>query len=40
LRDPADPTKLRPQYDSGDHLHPNGAGEAAMAATIDLALFQ
>jgi len=40
LRDPADPTKLRPQYDSGDHLHPNATGEAAMAAVIDLALFQ
>jgi lysophospholipase L1-like esterase len=40
LRDPADPTKLRPDYDSGDHLHPNGTGEAAMAAAIDLALFQ
>ena len=26
-------------YDSGDHLHPNDAGYAAMANVIDLALF-
>ncbi len=25
-RDPADPTRFLPAYDSGDHLHPNGAG--------------
>jgi lysophospholipase L1-like esterase len=35
LRDPADPDALRPAYDSGDHLHPNDAGRAAMAAAID-----
>jgi lysophospholipase L1-like esterase len=40
LRDPADPGRLRPDYDSGDHLHPNGAGEAAIAAAIDPGLFQ
>jgi lysophospholipase L1-like esterase len=40
LRDPADPTRLLPQYDSGDHLHPSEAGEAAMAAAIDLRLLQ
>ena len=40
LRDPADPERLRPDYDSGDHLHPSGAGEAAMAAAIDLKLFE
>lgn len=40
LRDPADPTRLLPQYDSGDHLHPSVAGEAAMAAAIDLRAFQ
>ena len=28
-----------PAYDSGDHLHPNDAGYAAMANAIDLALF-
>jgi lysophospholipase L1-like esterase len=36
LRDPKDPPRLRPDYDSGDHLHPNAAGEAAMADAIDL----
>jgi hypothetical protein len=24
------------KYDSGDHLHPNPAGGAAMAAAVDL----
>ena len=39
-RDPASPTKYLPQYDSGDHLHPNDAGYQAMANAIDLALFK
>jgi lysophospholipase L1-like esterase len=36
MGDPADPLRLRPDYDSGDHLHPNDVGYAAMAAAIDL----
>ena len=40
LRDPADPQKLRAPYDSGDHLHPNDAGMAAMAAAIPLNLLR
>jgi lysophospholipase L1-like esterase len=36
LRDPADPKALNPLFDSGDHLHPNKAGHAAMATAIDL----
>jgi lysophospholipase L1-like esterase len=36
IRDPADPEAMLPQYDSGDHLHPNGAGYQAMAEAIDL----
>lgn len=36
MRDPARPDRLRPAYDSGDHLHPNEAGYRAMAAAIDL----
>jgi lysophospholipase L1-like esterase len=40
VRDPADPLRLRPAYDSGDHLHPNDAGYQAMANAINLALFQ
>jgi lysophospholipase L1-like esterase len=36
MGDPARPDHLAPRYDSGDHLHPNDAGFAAMAAAIDL----
>jgi len=36
LRDPAAPQRLRAQYDSGDHLHPNDAGYQAMAAAVPL----
>ncbi|MFC0039490.1 SGNH/GDSL hydrolase family protein [Actinomadura rayongensis] len=40
LRDPADPHRLLPAYDSGDHLHPNGDGYEAMGRAVDLhALF-
>lgn len=38
-RDPAQPTKFLPAYDSGDHLHPGPAGYKAMADSIDLGLF-
>jgi lysophospholipase L1-like esterase len=37
LRDPSSPGRLNPAYDSGDGLHPNAAGYAAMAQAIDLA---
>ena len=39
-RDPANPNKFNPAYDSGDHLHPNDAGYKAMAEGIDLSLFK
>ena len=39
LRDPARPDRLHPAFDSGDHLHPNDAGYAAMAEAVDLRLF-
>jgi lysophospholipase L1-like esterase len=39
MQDPTDPLRLNPTYDSGDHLHPNDAGMAAMAAAIPLRLF-
>ncbi|MEV3861690.1 SGNH/GDSL hydrolase family protein [Streptomyces sp. NPDC050095] len=37
LRDPYDPRKLLPRYDSGDHLHPSDAGYRAMADAFDVA---
>ncbi len=37
LRDPYNPRKLRPDYDSGDHLHPSDKGYARMAEVFDLA---
>lgn len=36
LRDPAQPDRLLPRYDSGDHLHPGDAGYSAMADAVDL----
>jgi lysophospholipase L1-like esterase len=40
LRDPVRPTRLRPEFDSGDHVHPNDLGYRAMADAIDLKLFR
>ncbi|MEI7294279.1 SGNH/GDSL hydrolase family protein [Paraburkholderia tropica] len=37
LRDPADPLRLRREYDSGDHIHPSDAGYAVMANAVPLA---
>jgi len=34
LRDPSDPTRLLPEYDSGDGIHPGDAGHEAMARSI------
>ena len=38
-RDPQDPNRFNPAYDSGDHLHPKDAGYKAMGEAIDLSLF-
>jgi hypothetical protein len=38
LRDPRDPARLNPAYDSGDHLHRNEAGYRRMAQKVDLHL--
>ncbi|KAB7644074.1 SGNH/GDSL hydrolase family protein [Polymorphobacter fuscus] len=38
-RDPADPRRMRKDYDSGDGLHPSAAGYRAMADSIPLSLF-
>jgi lysophospholipase L1-like esterase len=40
VRDPANPDRMLPAYDGGDHLHPGDAGYKAMGEAIDLALFQ
>lgn len=39
LRDPDHPTRMLPQWDCGDHLHPSDAGYERMGDCIDLALF-
>ena len=38
VRDPAQPSRMLPAYDSGDHLHPGDAGLAALAESVDLKL--
>jgi len=40
MSDPNAPLAMQPNYDSGDHLHPNDAGYETMAGAIDLTLFQ
>jgi lysophospholipase L1-like esterase len=40
VRDPNNPSKLLPAFDSGDHLHPSDAGYKAMADSINLKLFK
>jgi lysophospholipase L1-like esterase len=39
LHDDADPSRLRSDFDTGDHLHPNMAAFLAMGKAIDLDLF-
>jgi len=40
LRDPGNPDYFKPEYDSGDHLHPSRAGYERMAAEIPAALLK
>jgi lysophospholipase L1-like esterase len=40
VRNPDRPTKLLPQYDSGDHLHLNAAGYQATSGAIDIMAFR
>lgn len=40
LRDPESPNHLAPQFDSGDHTHPNAKGYRAITNAVDLALFK
>lgn len=37
--DPADPQRLRADFDPGDHLHPNDKGYTAMASVVSADLF-
>ena len=39
-RDPNNPKRFKPEFDPGDHLHPNDAGYKAMADAVDLAIFK
>lgn len=38
MRDPAMPTRLLPNYDSGDGLHPSPVGHRRLGEAVDLAL--
>jgi lysophospholipase L1-like esterase len=38
VQDPNAPDRIRPEFDHGDHLHPNDKGYAAMADAVDLSL--
>jgi lysophospholipase L1-like esterase len=40
VRDPENPARIKPVFDSGDHLHPNDAGSQALADAFDLSLFR
>ena len=40
LRDPAHPSRIRAEFDPGDHIHPNDPGNQAMADVFNLAVFK
>lgn len=40
IRDPSRPVRVRPEFDPGDHIHPNDAGNQAMADAFNLKLFR
>ncbi|WP_437817148.1 SGNH/GDSL hydrolase family protein [Sorangium sp. So ce1078] len=40
VRDPEQPAKILASFDSGDHLHPNDAGQEAMANAVPLSIFK
>lgn len=40
IRDPSNPRRMLPAFDSGDNLHPSDVGYQAMADAIDLRLFR
>ena len=40
VRDPGHPSRLRTEFDSGDHLHPNETGYRKMGESIDSNVFR
>ncbi|MEO8100510.1 MAG: GDSL-type esterase/lipase family protein, partial [Acidobacteriota bacterium] len=40
VRDPQRATKIKTEFDPGDHIHPNDAGNQAMADAFDLGVFK
>ena len=40
LQDPEDPNRFKPEYDSGDHLHPSAKGYERMAQAIPAELLK
>jgi lysophospholipase L1-like esterase len=40
VRDEQRPVRLKQQFDPGDHIHPNDAGNHAMADAFDLSIFK
>jgi len=40
IQDPNNPLRMKPEYDSGDKLHPGDGGYRRMAESIDLSIFE
>jgi lysophospholipase L1-like esterase len=40
VRDPERPVRMKPEFDPGDHIHPNDAGNQAMADAFNLDWFK
>ena len=40
VADPADPGRLRPEFDDGDHLHLTPAGYDTLGAAVPTSLFR
>jgi lysophospholipase L1-like esterase len=39
VQDGSHPVRINPAFDPGDHIHPNDAGNRAMADALDLTIF-
>jgi lysophospholipase L1-like esterase len=40
IRDPSRPIRMKPEFDPGDHIHPNDTGNQAMADAFNLHVFK